>query len=376
MTSENNIKFHPPSPDTNTLTEQFALAAQEIVESGKIHIQKNTQEKKLIYHSWENHINSLYQRSPKIAKLLQLTEKEIILLNIAIAKHDEFMDSDDPQPHDIIGTRIRRRGARQDDSDPKSHKENGNEARSAGITKAQMEAKKDTDGSPVFTPEEISQCVLGIEFSYPEFNFLNFKSHPRYSLIIHKYPQIGHIINGLEEKSITQGLLISEPHLENRLNQASQIPKVSLALSLLDLSSFGMGSSEELEFEGDNEFAEIYKNLSGFQNLDSGSLDTNLKNIEDKDKIASEINKWLKNQIGVTAWQMIRYADIGMLLEKNRQFTAEDTQNYMNTFDKFPQNIEASYQRSILAQKKYDTLKKNKVEESALSYLLQTIHLR
>ena len=350
----------------------FKMATSQIIELGnQLMIEKTLIEGRK-YHTIE-HPETLIKRAEKFFSVLNLPEREQIIIKIAFSQHDTIINRSLPDPYNIIGTIIRNRGAYQGDFP--GGKE-GNEAISAREMEAKMKQVNNEAIFPVFSQAEIKESVVMVKCTYPAVKPETiFKEYSFYSEIIKQNPNIKKIIERLEsEEEIKRGLLFFQPHIENLLEQGKEIPMGAFVVILGDLGGAGLAGHEEFAREGDLEFQELYVNISNPDNLrrliegDSGEDES------DRKKVVGAMIGWLKMQTGFVVLQMLRVEKIIFLMKKNRQINETQQNQLRLIFDRFESNIIGTLERAKDIEKEYNARKSQVGSKEAFRYIAQAMH--
>jgi hypothetical protein len=348
----------------------FESASAELIAMGEQLMRENSQRENRKYHTIE-HPHTLERRAGKIAEVFGLSERQKVLVRIAIAWHDTIINFTPASPDNIAATITRHRGAREGD-DPTGVQ--GNEALSAQAMELEMRRMNERAGSAIFSDEEIQTAIFMVEATYPGVRFgAVFKDYPYYAKIVEQNPGVGEIIEELEQEGIKNGLLFFQPHLENPLEPRKRIPAEAFVMVLDDLGGAGLATREEFAIEGDKEFQELFANISNPENLRRLAEGNTKKDEADRQEAAGVMIGWLKSQTGFVAWQMLRIEKIIHLLRQNGQIDTAKGVELRLAFTKFESNIRDTLERARSIEREYNAVVGIN-PKAAFSYLAKAMH--
>lgn len=349
-----------------TLT--FESAAAELIAMAEQLMQENSKRDGRKYHTVE-HPHTLERRVERILEIFGFSERQKTLVRIAIAWHDTTINFTPADPENIATTITRHRGAHKGD-DPAGVE--GNESLSTQAMELQM--RRMNERASIFSEEEIQTAKFMTEATYPGVEWgAIFKEYPYYREIVEQNPKMGKIIEELEREGIKSGLFFFQPHLENPLEQGSEIPLEVFAMVLDDLGGAGLATREEFAREGDLEFQELFANISNPENLQRLAEGNSETDENDRQKAAGAMLSWIKNQTGFVAWQMLRIEKIILLLLKNGQIDTEQGEKLREVFSGFESNIRNTLERAKKVEKEHKEIASTD-SKAALKYLAGVMH--
>jgi hypothetical protein len=363
-----------------TLESSFEKASREIENKGyRIHEQNHDEGgiDPKIYHISE-HPKILKLRAELMIAIFNLSPKQRVVIEMAIAWHDTIINYDKPDPDNLLGMIRRRRGAREGDMPNEAE---GNEGQSGKSLEQEMLEVNRIAKKEIFTEEQIINAVWGVHATYPDVNFgkdfkgAKFEEYPYYNFAVAQNQAIGRLFEWLKTQNITKGLLFFQPHLEIPLEQMQKVPKEVLIVALSDLGGAGMAGKEAFFKEGDDEMRELYYNLLqpdimyGLINGD-GEQDQ-----FDRKEVADAFFKWLENQIGFVAWQALRFEKILHLLKKQDDISPAEEEKLRFQFSHFEDNVRATCDRTEKLKEEFKKTKSNPNfgEAKAFLNLAQTL---
>lgn len=366
--NENTVNGHEANTSHEKMT--FEQATLQLIREGHEEMIEASVRENRVYHT-ENHPDTLIKRAGLVYEIFDTTEKQKLLSEFAIMKHDAVISVTRANPEDIVATITRHRGAREGDL----FGAEGNEGKSARRAELAMFQVNERAGVPVFLEEDIKTVGFAVEATYPEIKAgAHFKEYPNYEAIAKQNPKVAEVIDWLEEQGIDKGLLFFQPHLEKPLEGGDKVPPEVLVMILDDLGGPGLASPEQFAEEGDKEFQELFENIKKPENFKRLTEGDEEKDENDRKKASSAMIGWLKSQPGFAAWQMLRIEKITILLQKNGQLTDAKTAKLHSVFNKFEGNVKSALVRAQETEKKFNDIKAQKGSKTAFKFLAESMH--
>jgi hypothetical protein len=366
-------------PITEVAELSFGEASKQITEEGYTYhssIHDEGGEDPKIFHTSE-HPKSMERRADQMAEIFGLTNEQKDIIEMAIAWHDTVIEYDSPDSENLLGMIRRHRGAREGDI---SHGINGNEGQSAKLLKDKMISINEFSRQEIFTQEQINTAGWCVEATYPDvkmgtdFQGLEFKTYPQYQEIVTNNSDMGNLVDEFEDLGIKKGALFSQPHLEQSLEQGEIVPKEVLIVALSDLGASGLEDSQVFFKEGDDEMRELYSNLQKPEIQTRLYTGDEEQDIQDREKVAGALLKWVENQPSFAIWQALRFEKIVGLMKQNNQITDEQEQALRKQFSHFEDNIRGSYQRAQSLRQEFENIKVQEGEKQAFVNLAKNLH--
>lgn len=375
-TERGESESETPVPERDTA---FENAAREIKLKGfRFHAQEHDKGGRdpKTYHVSE-HPRTLEKRALKMAKALNLSSKQLAVIQMAVAWHDTVIEYDKAGPSNILAMIRRHRGARKGDQ-PKETE--GNEAKSARLLEQEMRKANKQAGREIFTEEQIHTAVWSIDATYPDVNLgpdfkgAPFEEYPYYNTAISQNPALGELFNKLKEQGTAKGPLFFQPHLEKPLENKQPVPREVLVTALADLGTAGLAEKEEFFKEGDDEMRELYANLRSpevMRRLTEGNGDADRI---DREKVITALLGWLNSQAGFAVWQSLRFEKIVHLLKQRGEITPEEERGLREQFSHYEDNIRAAHDRAGKLREETEQIKSTAGEKEAFLRLARSMH--
>ena len=323
------------------------------------------------YHV-SGHPRRMERDGEQIADILHLSLKERLLAMLGIAAHDLVMNYKKADPNKVTSMISRHRGAREGDEPMGAQ---GNAGKSARWLAEEMRKANEHAGIEIFTEEEISNTVWGIDTTYPKDKFgALFEEYPYYEIALQQNQALGELLGELKEQGIVKGPLFSQPHLEKPLEEGTRVPREVLIVALTDLGAVGTGGKEEFFKEGDNEMRELLGNLripEVMRRISGGDEDADRA---DREEVTGTFVRWLDSQPGFAVWQALRFEKIMHLLKQQNGISPEEEQGMRNLFCHFVENIRATRDRSLELKAEVERMKSSVGEKEAFLFLARSMH--